>query len=239
MFLDVAKSAGLSEAVVAVRDSFAYELIHLSLQCAPGNQIIVNDQPTVSLMVEGHKTHQNREILSRHPIYKDLIESAGKARKESFLKLLKTNRVDHYICSQCLKHYLEEDMDRTERYYRFRHVVSLLETVKTQKNFHLYLTNSCVNLFFTLKLAEKSDEHDKLSYSSRAPHDINPGKRGRLVGFITENPALCMCFKEELEQISKSSIASLKDRGSLVAFLKDLLRPVAVELGESPECGID
>ena len=237
VFIETAENARLSEAVLPVRDLFAYELILLSLERAPGRQVIVSDRPTVALMVEGHRSHTDRESLSRHTIYKALIEAIGRARWENFFRLLIDQPIDHYICKTCLENYLHHDLDLTERMFRFQHVVSLLNTVKTQQNFHLYLTNTCVNLSFTIKLAGQEDVHDKLSYSSRAPHELSKGKRGRLIGFLTENPTLCECFKEELAQVDKTAIDSLTDKDHQIEYLRGLLDPLAAELGGKFEQG--
>lgn len=239
VFIDTAKRAKLSEAVLPVRDFSAYELILLSLERASGHEVIVNDRPTACLMVEGHRTHKDRAIISRHPIYKELNEAIGNARRDNFLKFLKSECVDHYICKKCLENYLHENIDHSERLFRYRHVRELLHIVTSHKNFHLYLTDSCFNQFFTIKLANQEGVHDKLSYSSRSAHEIRRGKRGRLIGFITENPALCECFKEEVSQISRTVIESLTDKCLQRDYLYELIAPIGAELGEKLPNGKD
>lgn len=229
-FIKTARNAKLSEAVLPIRDFSLYELILLSMEQPKGYQIIVNDRPTASLMVPGHRSHKDRDILSRHPIYRALNEAIGETRRENFFSLLSSHRIDHYICRQCLEDYLNGEMDDMERSFRYRHILSLVQTLETESNFHLILTQACANLLFTLKLAGQGRERDKLSYSAKAPHDLFRGKRGRLYGFITENPALCECYKDELTQISQTAIADLADKPAQLAYLKDLLSPVEREL---------
>lgn len=232
VFIETARNATLSAAVLPVRDLSAYELIMLSLERAPGHEVIVNDRPTVNLMVEGHRSHTDREILDRHPVYRELNEAIGTARRENFFRLLSKDRIDHYICKACLEEYLRPDLDPMERRYRYLHVKALLNAVQSQPKFHLYLTDTCVNLVFTLKLSGQDGINDKLSYSSRAPHNLSRGERGRLIGFITENPTLCECFKEELSQVTKTVIDSLAGKHHQADYLRGLLAPVAAELGE-------
>ncbi len=224
VFIETARKATLSEAVLPVRDLFAYELILLAMEMAPGRQIIVADRPTISLMGEGHRRHADRDLLSCHNIYGALIEAIGTVRRENFFRLVGGHRVDHYICKNCLEDYLALDTDPIERLWRHRHVLSLLEVVRTQKAFHLHVTDTCVNLNFTLKLADADGGSDKLSYSARAPHDSN---RGRLIGFITENPSLCACFKDEVARVADTAISSLSERGKQVDYLHGLLAPMA------------
>jgi hypothetical protein len=236
VFIETARNTKFSEAVVPVRDLSAYELIHLALESAPGRQVIVNDRPTGSLMVEGHRTHTDRTILSRHTIFKELNEAIGRARRENLIKLVSTYPVDHYICKSCLEDYLNKDQDHLERLYRYRHVLSLLEMVKTQRKFNLYITETCFELHFTMKLSGRDDTNDKLSFSSRAPHSRSRKKRGRLNGFITENPALCKCFEEELQQVSQT-IMPLSNKEEQINYLHGMLDPIAAELGENLEQG--
>jgi len=236
VFIESARTTKFSEAVVPVRDLSAYELIHLSLESAPGRHVIVNDRPTSSLMVEGHRTHADRTILSRHTIFRELNEAIGTARRENFMKLVSTYPVDHYICKACLEDYLAKDQDRFERLYRYRHVLSLLETVKTQKNFNLSITETCFEMLFTMKTSDQNGTNDKLSFSSRAPHSRSRGKRGRINGFFTENPALCKCFEGELQQISQA-IMPFSNKKQQIEYLYGLLDPIAAELGENIEHG--
>jgi transcriptional regulator with XRE-family HTH domain len=222
-FIETAQNAALSEAVLPVRDLFAYELILLSLEMVPGRQVIVSDRPTISLLAPGHRSHTDREVLHRHPMYKDLIEVVGRARRDNFHKLAASHSVEHYICRQCLEDYLNADVDAAERAWRARHVRALLDAVKQLPNVRLYLTDTCVNLNFTIKFTGHGEVHDKLSYSARAPHDLKRGKRGRLIGFITENPALCQCFKDELARVTGTVLAPLTDYNALIDYLETLL----------------
>ena len=236
VFIETAEKAKFSEAVLPVRDLSTYELILLSLERAPGRQVIVNDRPTSSLMVEGHRTHTDRAILSRHAIYQKLNEAIGTARRDNFIKLVNTCPVDHYICKSCLENYLGKDQDRLERQYRYQHVLALLDMVKAHNNFNLYITDSCFNLFFTMKLTGKQGAQDILSYSSRAPHTIERGIRGRIFGFITENSAFCKCFEEELKQISQTAMP-FSSKEQQIQYLHSLLNPIAAEFGGKFEHG--
>ena len=231
-FINTARNAQLSEAVLPIRDFSLYELILLSMEQPLGHQIIVNDRPTASLMVRGHRSHRDRDILSRHPIYEALNEAIGETRRDNFFSLLSSHRVDHYICRQCLEDYLTCDMDDTERCFRFAHVAALYRTLETAPNFYLYLTRSCANMQFTIKLAGQGRERDKLSYSAKAPHDLYRGERSRLYGFITENPALCECFKDELSQVSRTTLEDLGDKPVQLEYLDNLLSPVKRNLKE-------
>ena len=232
VFIETAKKAKLSEAVLPVRDLSAYELIILSMEQFPGRQVIVNDRPTASLMVEGHRSHTDRRILSCHPIYKNLIEAIGAARRDNFHRLISEHLIDHYICKSCLEDYLKNEPDIVERAFRYRHVAEILNIVRSYDNFRLFLTDACHNLSFTIKFSDKSGVNDKLSYSSRAPHALTRGKRGRLIGFLTENLTLCECFKEELLQVDKTKNETLAVKEHQEDYLCRLLAPIAAELGE-------
>jgi len=230
-FIETAENAKLSEAVLPVRDLYAYELVMLALERTPGRQIIVNDRPTNSLLARGHRTHSDRAVIGQHAIYKDLIEATGNARRENFHNLAMNHKIDHYICRSCLEDYLAADVDEIEKAWRAKHVDALLEAVKRLGNFRLYITDTCVHLNFTIKLAASHKDNDKISYSARAPHDHNRGKSGRLVGFISENPSLCQCFKEELSRVADSVIGSLDERQRQIEYLNDLLAPARQAMG--------
>jgi len=231
-FLDVSKNISFSEADLSVRDMAAYELALLSLEMAPGPQVIVNDRPTISFLPRGHRTHIYRAVLSRHRMYNELIEAVGRARRDNFFQLVSGHRIDHYICRRCLDDYLRADhADEAEKLWRARHVAQLLDVVKKEKKFHLFLTDACVNFNFTMKMGTEQGDPDKLSYSARAPHEVNRSRRGRLIGFITENPNLCQCFKDELSRVAESVIENLKDRKSQEEYLEAMLEPMSDILG--------
>ncbi len=232
-FIETAQNAALSEAVLPVRDLFAYELILLSMEMAPGRQVIVSDRPTISLLADGHRTHTDREVLHRHPMYRELIEAVGLARRQNFYRLSSMHSVEHYICRQCLEDYLNADVDEEESAWRAKHVAALLEALQTQPNVRLYLTDTCVNLNFTIKFTAPGRGNDKLSYSARAPHDVNRGKRGRLIGFITENPPLCQCFRDELARVANTVIAPLTDQNALVNYVESLLPSTVAAYGDA------
>lgn len=234
VFIEATQKITLSEAILPVRDLFAYELILLSLEQAPGRQVIVSDRPTISLLNSGHRTYTDRAVLSRHSIYAELIEAVGTARRHNFYRLAAHHPIDHYICRQCLEDYLSSESDPAERLWRQRHVVSLLDVIQSPNyQFRLNFTDTCVNLNFTIKMAPTDGGNNKLSYSARAPHDLYRGKRGRLIGFITENPALCECFKDELARVNKTVIASLSDKQRQIAYLSSLVNPSPETTGDN------
>jgi transcriptional regulator with XRE-family HTH domain len=230
-FLDVSKNISFSEADLSVRDMFAYELALLSLERAPGSQVIVNDRPTISFLPRGHRTHIYRGVLSRHRMYSKLIEAVGRARRDNFFQLVSGHRIDHYICRRCLEDYLGAEVDEAEKLWRTRHVAQLLDVVRKEKKFHLFLTDACVNFNFTMKMGSEQGAPDKLSYSARAPHEVNRSRRGRLIGFITESPNLCQCFKDELSRVGDSVIEELKDRKRQEEYLEAMLESVSDILG--------
>jgi hypothetical protein len=236
-FIETAKNATLSEAVLPVRELFSYELIILALELPPGRQVIVNDRPTMSLLAKGHRTYSGQNVLFRHSTYQELIEAIGGVRQENFFRLVARHRIDHYLCRKCLEEYLTADVDETERLWRYRHVAGLLGVIRSEKNFRLYLTDACVSLNFTIKFAAEGVGNDKVSYSGRAPHEVNRGKRGRLIGFISENPSLCECFKEELSRVAEAVIDTLADRTAQIEYISALLSPMADALGEDVEQG--
>lgn len=234
-FIEISRNITLSEADLSVRDMFAYELILLSLEMTPGRQVIVNDRPTISLLARGHRTHTYRSVKSRHRMYNELIEATGRARRDNFFHLVSGHRVEHFICRKCLEEYLNADVDQEERTWRGRHVAGLLNVIEKERNFDLFLTDTCVNFNFTMKMGGEQGGHDKLSYSARAAHEVNRSKRGRLIGFITENPNLCQCFREELSRVEETVINDLRDRQSQTAYLKGLLAPMVDCLGEDDD----
>ena len=234
-FIEISRNITLSEADLSVRDMFAYELILLSLEMTPGRQVIVNDRPTISLLARGHRTYTYRSVQSRHRMYNELIEATGRARRDNFFRLVSGHRVEHFICRKCLEEYLNADVEQEERIWRGRHVAGLLNVIEKEQNFDLFLTDTCVNFNFTMKMRGEQGGNDKLSYSARAAHEINRSKRGRLIGFITENPNLCQCFREELSRVEETVINELRDRHNQTAYLKGLLAPMVDFLGEDDD----
>lgn len=223
-FIAAAGRCAISEAVLAVRDLFSYELIMLSVEKDSGPQAIISDRPTISLLPRGHRSYTDRNLLPEHPVYSDLIEAIGDARKQNFFSLVKQNRIEHCICRQCLGDYLAHCPDAEEKAHRLRHVGALLRVVRTEPNFRLYLTDACVNFNFTLKhRAEAGSGPNKLAYSARAPHDIYREKQGRIFGFVTENPTLIQTFRAELARLKASTEDHLLDRKQQEAVLADLL----------------
>lgn len=198
-FVGTADRCAVSEAVLTVQDLFSYELIMLSVEKGPGPQTIVSDRPTISLLARGHRSHTDRNILPDHPIYGELIEAIGGARRQNFFDLAGQTQIEHCICKRCLTDYIRHCPDAGEKSFRLQHVASLLQAVQTVPTFQLYLTGACVNYNFTLKYrAASGGGVDKLTYSARAPHDIYREKQGRLFGFVTESPvgrpALSSCM---------------------------------------------
>jgi transcriptional regulator with XRE-family HTH domain len=222
-FIQMGKEARLSEAVLPIRNFSLLELIVFSMEQVQGHLVIVSDRPTASLMDQGHRTHRDSQILSRHPIYKDLNEAIGITRKKNFFSLLENHKIDHYICRQCLEEYINAKVDETERSFRYRHLKALIRTLEKEDGFNLYLTHACANLLFTLKLTDPGKGNDKISYSANAPHSLYRGKRGRLMGFITENQVLCECFKEELKQVAQTVMPETADKKSQIEYLSSLL----------------
>ncbi len=233
-FIATAGRCAISEAVLAVRDLFSYELIMLSVEKDPGPQFIISDRPTISLLARGHRSYTVRNLLPGHPVYSDLIEAIGDARKQNFFRLVKHHRVEHCICRQCLGDYLSRCPDAEEKAHRLRHVAALLRVVQTEPNFFLYLTDACVNFNFTLKSwTDAGAGPDRLAYSARAPHDIYREKQGRIFGFVTENPTLAQTFRAELQRLKASAEEHLMDRKQqetmLTALLRDAIRDIDPE----------
>lgn len=224
LFLASADHCKVSEAVLAFRDLFSYELIMLSVEKRYGHQAIVSDRPTMSLLVSGHRSYTDRNILPFHPIYSELIEAIGNARRQNFFDLAEKVRIEHCICSQCLIDYLRHCPDDREKEFRLKHVTNLLQVVRHYQKLRLYLSDSCVNFNFTLKAMRESGQGlDKLAYSARAPHDIHREKQGRIFGFVTENPSLSQNFQAELTRIKTSTPDFLLEREQQIQFLTDLL----------------
>ena len=227
LFIEAANKCSLSEAVLAVKDLFCYELIMLAIENKQGSIVIVNDRPSICLLYHGHRSYIDRELLSTHPIYSDLIEAIGEARRRNFAHRIEETTIEHCICRHCLDDYLVHCQDPKELYWRFHHVLALREIVKTQPHFHLYLTDVCANFNFTLKFgAEEDSTQDKLAYSARAPHELHRKKIDRTAGFMTENPTLTETFQQELQRIKKSTDPEFSDRSQQVSYLNNLLQSV-------------
>lgn len=227
LFIEAANQCSLSEAVLAVKDLFCYELIMLAIENRPGSMVIVNDRPTTSLMYHGHRSYLDRKLLSTHAIYADLIETIGEGRRSNFAQRVEETTIEHCICRHCLDDYLHQCRNPQELYWRFHHVLALREVVKNQPHFHLYLTDVCANFNFTLKFGtEEGSSQDQLAYSARAPHDDRIKKIDRTAGFMTENPTLTETFHQEVQRIKKSSEPEFSDRSQQVIYLSNLLQSV-------------
>lgn len=223
LFLDTAERIHISSALHPVRDSFTFDLVLLSVERREGCHVIVSPRPASCLRVEGHRSYAEKELLARHPLYGGLVEAIVKERKHRLLLNLSHYPVEQFVCKECLTDYIERCRDPREREWRLKHIRSAINLIETYENFRFHLITECPSFIFVLKSPTASDlDADTLVIANIPPHRYQVTSSGVLAGFTTENPAVIVNFKKELQAIKDTVIEDFEDRRCLVTFLEGL-----------------
>lgn len=213
-------------AIIPIRDFFAYELMTNSMKQAPGEQIIVNDRPTICVRPRGHRSYSDTNLVKSHPMYGVLVEAIGKMREQTLANNLFHFKEHHYICKQCLEDYLLKVSDAVEQKFRAQHIRNKLNYIRTFTNLEVHLTSMCSSHLFVLKYPAIPENSDvSLCFTARPGHGATSGRAGRLSGFATINPVMVKTFEEELKSIKSSVIKKYSDQRALEKYLQDLVAP--------------
>ena len=108
-FINPGVKRDISSALLPLQASFTYELVILIGESLPGRLVIVNDQPTASLVPKGYRSYFYRNFEDPHPLCASLIEAVGQARKASFFANLQHHPIEHYVCRKCLETYIQHN----------------------------------------------------------------------------------------------------------------------------------
>ncbi len=95
--------------------------------------------------------------------------------------------------------------------------------METYENYHVHLITECPSFIFVLKSPTPSDgDADTLVIANIPPHRYQVKSSGLLAGFATENPAVILNVKKELQAVREMVIEEFEDRLRLVDFLEGL-----------------
>jgi len=223
LFLETSRRIHISSALHPVQDSFTFDLVLLSVERREGSHIIVSPRPASCLRVEGHRSYAEKELTLQHPLYGELVEAIVKERKHHMLLNLSHFPVEQYVCRECLSDYIERCHDPREREWRIKHIRSAIHLIETYENYHFHLITECPSFIFVLKSPTPSDaDADTLVIANIPPHRYQVKSSGLLAGFATENPAVIVNFKKELQAVRGTVIEEFEDRRRLVDFLEGL-----------------
>lgn len=221
-FIESAHKRKITTALFPLRDFYAYELAVYAMEYVPGNQVMVNDRPTVCLRAKGHRSFSDSKLVESHHLYAELLESIGEIRLKQLKSNLQKYTVTHYLCKQCLEDYILGNGNEEEEQWRRLHVENLLQYHKRYKKLKIHLTDVCSYMLFSIK--EPKDGTDvQFNFCAKPGHYV-PGERpGRLAGFSTSNPVMLKTFQEELDSIKLQTIPELEQREAVQDYLQNLV----------------
>ncbi len=223
LFLDTARRIHISSALHPVHDSFTFDLVLLSVERREGCHVIVSPRPASCLRVEGHRSYSEKELLLQHHLYGDLVEAIVRERRHRLLLNLSHYPVEQYVCRECLTDYIERCRDTEERAWRLKHVRSAVNLIEMYDNYRFHLITECPSFIFVLKSPTVSEaDSDTLIIANIPPHRYQVTSSGLLAGFTTENQAVIVNFRKELQAIKDTVIEEYEDRSRLVKFLEEL-----------------
>ncbi|MEW5723699.1 MAG: helix-turn-helix transcriptional regulator [Thermodesulfobacteriota bacterium] len=223
-FLEASGAPKITSAMLPLHAWFTYELITLIGETIPGRLIIVNEAPTANVTPEGFRSYFNKGKLNPHPIYFKLIEAVGQKRRRNFIHTLRRYPVEHYICRTCLEAYVRGYADDEEKYWKYKHIESLIHVLDKYDNFTFFLTDICPRFNFTLKIPDQAiGENEKLFFQGKAPHSHLWEKEQELLGFATENQVVIKNFMSAIKYIEKNTLGEFHDRQAMIQYLRGLL----------------
>jgi len=223
-FIASARKRRATTALFPLRDFYAYELAVYAMECIPGDQVLVNDRPTVCLREAGHRTFSDSHLVAAHPLYGELLETIGRVRREQFEANLAAFKIVHYICRQCLEDYVSYNDDKEEAFWRRKHVANLLRYHRRYPNLEVYLTGVCSYMLFSIKEPDNGAEV-QFNFCAKPGHYVPGDRPGRLAGFSTTNPVLLQSLRDELASIRTWILPEFEDRGALQDYLSRLVNP--------------
>ena len=225
VFLNTTRERRITSALLPMRHIFTYELMSLSMEQIPGPHVVVIDCPTACLRPRGHRTYENQQLVRKHPLYAELLESIGMERRKSLVQNLAKYPVDLYICKICLEKYIHRGTTFEERDWRAKHIENMIGFLDSYDNFNVYLTNSCSYFIIAMKSPVKeTKESAKLFYHGRIRHPFPlQDRHKRLFGFATDNKQVIKNFKEELETVKNRVEDGFADKKNVQSFLLDLV----------------
>ncbi len=221
-FVDSAHKRKITTALSPLRDFYAYELAVYAMEVVPGDQIMVNDRPTVCLREPGHRTFTDSRLVDAHPLYAQLLETIGKIRRNQFEINLKTDTITHFLCRECIEDYVLANKNDEEADWRRKHVANLIRYHKKYPNLRVHITGVCSHMLFSIK--EPTNGSDtQFNFCAKPGHYV-PGERpGRLAGFSTSNPVMLKTFQDELESIKGWVLPEYEEREAVEAYLESLV----------------
>ncbi len=221
-FIESAHKRKTTTALFPLRDFYAYELAVYAMEYIQGDQIMVNDRPTVCLREPGHRSFSDSRLVEAHPLYAELLETIGKVRRKQLEVNLKNYTITHYLCRECLEDYVRANGNTQEEYWRKKHVANLLDYHQRFPNLKVHITGVCSYMLFSIK--EPTDSSDiQFNFCAKPGHYV-PGERpGRLSGFSTSNPVILQTFQEELDSIKRWILPEFSTREAVEAYLQQLV----------------
>lgn len=221
-FIESAHKRKITTALFPLRDFYAYELAVYAMEYVPGDQIIINDRPTVCIREAGHRTFSDSRLVAAHPLYAELLEALGRVRRAQFETNLKKGRITHYICRQCLQDYVQKCDDPEETYWRKKHVSNLLDYHRRYKNLEVLITGVCSYMLFSIKHPQDGSDV-QFNFCAKPGHYVAGERPGRLAGFSTSNPVILQTFDEELDSIKGWVLPEYKERAAVEQFLEEII----------------
>lgn len=221
-FIESAHKRKTTTALFPLRDFYAYELAVYGMEYLPGNQIMVNDRPTVCLRELGHRTFTDSRLVEAHPLYAELLESIGKVRREQLEQNLLQYKVTHYICRDCIEDYVRSEGHEEEAHWRRKHVANLLDLHRKYPNMEVHITGVCSYMLFSIK-EPQDGSNTQFNFCAKPGHYV-PGERpGRLAGFSTCNPVVLKTFEDELQSIIQWTLPEFSSRQAVEEYLEHLI----------------
>ena len=222
-FLEVAHKRKGSAALLPLREVVSLELAAYSAEMRPGDQVVVNIQPTYCLSGPSPRRHIEKPDDQVHPLYDSLIEAITNERRRVLEQNLALYRFDQYICLDCLRHYMEAAVDLEDRLWRRQHLQNVIQCLEAQPNFNLFVLSTCPATSFTLKLAPAEDRGGDWMFLAFWPRHKAWSPRSGLTGFITDNPVVIQNFKEEVDLLRSYVREEYRARDRLVDLLRRLM----------------
>lgn len=221
-FIDSAHKRKITTALAPLRDFYAYELAVYAMEVVPGDQVMVNDRPTVCLRENGHRTFSDNRLVEAHPLYAELLETIGDVRRQQFETNLKTHTITHYLCRECIEDYVLANRDAEEAQWRRRHVANLLDFYRRFDTLEVHITNVCSYMLFSIK-KPKDGSGIQFNFCAKPGHYVPGDRPGRLAGFSTSNPVMLKTFEDELDSIKGWVLPEFGERQAVEAYLEGLI----------------
>jgi len=220
-FLAATGRRKFSSALHPFYGGYTYDLLMVSTERIEGMHVLINSRPTYSLRSLGHRLYSEKEWMQNHPIYKNLITAIQKERYRLLLKNVASYPFYHYICQHCLEKYIYQCNDPEEKKWRKEHIKNTINMLLSSDNFHILLTKVCPNFCFAYKKpAADTQKTEQLIIASLPPQQLRFHSSSLLAGFATDNKALILNYKKELNHFKQAVIDEYTDRDKLINYLE-------------------